>query len=122
MVINIPTDIESGHLPGPIPFSNTSKLFERSGAEVRIEPLTVNRNGLELPQIRSSGYLVVLVALISLQRTEFDPFGAVLEKIRVVVCVLGRNQHDVHVGPIGRLEVGQPKDQPSISLPVNRGA
>src|SRR5215469_7940738 len=101
---------------------NTSELFERGSAEVRTEPLTVNRNGLELLQIRSSGYVVVLVPLIPLQDAEFDPFGTVLEKIRVIVRVLGRDQHDVHVGSIGRLEVGQPKDQMSIRLPVNRGA
>lgn len=99
-----------------------SELLEWGRAEIRIEPLAVNRDGLKLLEIGASGYVVILVAFIAFQPAEFDSLGAALEKIRVVGSVFGRDQHDMHVRPVGRFEVRQSKDQMPIGLPVNRGA
>ena len=98
------------------------ELLERCSAEVGIEPLTVDRNGLEFAQVRVAGYFVVLVALIPLQTAQLNSLGATLEKIGVVVSVLGRDQNDVYVGPVGRLEVCQAENQLPVCLLIDRGA
>src|ERR1700678_1033974 len=92
LVIVLGAAIELGPLAlskssnGPFRFLTTpSELLKRGGAEVRVEPLAINRDGLKLLQIGIFGYVLVLVALISFQSTKLDLLGAVLQEIRVVV-------------------------------------
>src|SRR5580704_11708960 len=98
------------------------ELLERSGAEVRVEPLAIDRDGLKFVEVRSGRYVVVLVSFVTFQRTQLKLVGAVLEKVRVVIRVLCRDQNDVHVRSVECLEVRQAKYQASVSFLVNRGA
>src|SRR5580658_5266707 len=86
-----------------------SKLFERRGAEIRVEPLAIDRNGLEFAQVCPTGYLVVLVALIPFQWAQFNPFDAALEEVRVVVRVFDCDEDDMDIRSVRRLEVCQPE-------------
>jgi len=98
------------------------ELFERRGAEVRVETLAVNRHRLEFAQVGAAGDVVVLVPFVSLQAAKFDALGAALKKIGVVGGVFGRYKNHVHIGPVRRLEVCQPKNQLAVFLLVDGGA
>ena len=87
------------------------ELLKRCSAEVGVEPLAVDRDCLEPAQVSIAGYFVVLVPLIAFQSAQFDPFGAAVEKVGVVVRVLGCNQNHVDIGAVGRLEVCQAQEE-----------
>ena len=96
-----------------------SELLKRRGAEVGVEPLAIDRDCLELAEVRVAGYFVILIALISLQIAQLHSLGAAVEKIGVVVRVLGCNENHVNIGPVGRLEVCQAEHELSVSFLVD---
>ena len=77
------------------------ELLKWRSAEVGVEPLAIDRNGLEFAQVRVAGYFVILVTLIPLQNPQLNSLGAAVEKIGVVVRVLGCDQNHVYIGPVG---------------------
>jgi len=95
------------------------ELLERCCAEVGVEPLAIDGNGLEFAQVRVAGYFVVLVSLIPFQTSQLNSLGIAVEKIGVVIRVFCRDQNHVHVRTVGRLEVGQAKKEFPVCLLVN---
>src|SRR6266403_737083 len=96
-----------------LPFES-SELLQRRRSKVRIEPLAVDRNRLELCQVRSRGNFVILISLIPLQLPQFHLFRVVFQEIGIVHCILRRHQDHVHIRPVRSLEIGQPQYESAV--------
>jgi hypothetical protein len=97
------------------------EFVEWRSAEIRVEPLAIDRNRLEFRQIGSGGNIVILVAFVALQSTQLHAFRPALQKVRVVVRVLDRYEDDVNVRSVRGLEMGEAKDQFAVPFLINGG-
>src|SRR6266478_1993140 len=115
---------KSGSMTCPmssLPFESL-ELLQRHRPEVRVEPLTVDRNRPELRQVRSRGNFVILVAFIPFQFSQLHLIRVVFQEVGIIHCVLRRHQDHVHIRPVRSLEVGQPQHQLSVRLLIDRRA
>lgn len=62
-----------------------------------------------------------MISFISLELAQLDPLDAVLEEICVIVGIFSRDQDDMDIRSIGRLEVSQSQKQLAIGLLIDRG-
>src|SRR5215468_8690484 len=78
---------------------------KRRRSEIDTKAGAPDADGLVFVQVGMRGHVVVLVALVALERTEVDKSG--LSDGGIVVGHLGGDQVDMHVGAIGSFEVAE---------------
>ena len=74
-----------------------SERFELRPAKHRVEPFTVNNHGVILVQVCGSGYVVILIALIALQRSKIDAIEDTLHNALRQVRINASREHDVNI-------------------------
>jgi len=80
-------------------------IHQWCGAKVDAKPGAPDGHGAILFQVYVGGNIVILVADVALQNTQFDKTGT-LHGV-VVLCVRGGNEIDAHIWTVRSFEVGQ---------------
>ena len=90
-----------------------SERFELRPAKHGVEPFTVNNHGVILVQVCGNGHVVILIALIALQRPKIDVIEGALHNALRQVRIVASREHDVKIrtalgGENGRPDRGAP--------------
>src|SRR5215468_1433888 len=91
---------------------------KRRRSEIDAEAGAPDADGLVFVQVGMRGHVVVLVALVALERTEVDKSG--LGDGGIVVGHLSGDQVDMHVGAVRSLEVGEAEYALTVRELMNR--
>src|SRR5258708_13131032 len=80
------------------------ELLQPGNSENRVESFTINRHCLIFVQIGARRQIIILIALIPLQRTEFKAVKITFHYLTVKRLFLGSHQNHVDLPPFPSLE------------------
>src|ERR1700733_10995585 len=94
--------------------------FKLRGSKHRVRRFTVNHHGSILFEVAGQWQIVILVALIALQRPAVDALKLPIRDILCQYRIVASSEQDVNVGTVRRSEIAWAKKLSSARLLIDR--